>query len=322
MKKIIAMLLILSLALSLTACGFSPFNMDFGGQTEERRPDRDDDDEDDDRDEDDDKKKDDGESGFAGLLDPTEEETEEMERLVGVMLPVRKEQTFSDREGEVWVETYKYDQQGYLVLLTKYNTDGTISFTEAYINDPRGNVIHREYRSDSYSVTYDYEYDSLGNQYVVSKNGDTFQLEMDAEGRVIRYPHEYGGYYKITYAEDGTGYTKWKYRDDGTMEDYTEFYLDAQGNVVSTWRYTPEQSLLYRVDYIFDERGNHTQTLNYGFCSADHVGTTYTYTYDEFGNLLEVVFDGDYYSADSHTVYTLGEVEVTESAAIRLGQYR
>ncbi|MBQ9148036.1 MAG: hypothetical protein IJX69_00535 [Oscillospiraceae bacterium] len=318
MKKLIALLLVLCLALSLTACGVVFDIFPFGEDTEDRRPARDD--EDDDEDDDNDKKKDDGESGFAGMVEPEVEETEEEERLVGVMLPVRMEKTSQEADAKPWVETYEYDEQGYLVLLTKYNTDGTVSFTETYTNTPQGDPLRREYRSDSYAVTYDYEYDSLGNQIVAAKNGEALDFTLDAEGRVSSYQYEYGGYYEITYAEDGKSYIRWKYRDDGTLEDYTEVYLDEQGNVVSTWRYTPENSLLYRVDYIFDERGNHIQTLNYGFCSDSHVGTTYTYTYDEYNNLLEVYFEGDYYSADSHAVYTLGQVEVTESAAIRLGQ--
>ena len=107
---------------------------------------------------------------------------------------------------------------------------------------------------------------------------------------------------------------------DGYMREYTDVYLDENGNIISTWRYSDGYSLLYRTDYIFDENNQKTQTLCYAFCSAEHIGTTYTYYYDEYGNLVQEVFDGDYYSSDSVTIYIISPVSVRESAAARLGQ--
>lgn len=244
----------------------------------------------------------------------------EPEAMVTVYLPTRMEKTIYGDTNTVWVEIYAYDSLGNRVERTQYKPDGSLNFTEYMEYDAEGRLIRRTYQGGSYTSVYNYVYDSLGRQIEVSYNDEVYSYTLDDQGRLSRYQDDDSEYSVYVYGEDGWSHVRYVYKADGTMTEYTQVYCDHRGNITSTWRYTAEGSLLYRTDYIFDEGNNHVQTLCYGFCSADHVGTTYTYTYDEYDNLIRVDYNGDYYSSDSTTIYTVEPVSVTESAAARLGQ--
>lgn len=250
-----------------------------------------------------------------GDNEPTEEEP-----IVTVYLATRMEKTIYGETTNVWVETFGYDLQGNMVERIQYKPDGGRNFTEYMEYDDEGRMIRRTYQGSSSTYVYTFVYDSLGRQIETSCNDEVYSYELDDQGRLSRYQDEDSEYNVYVYGEDGWSHVCYVYNADGTLSEYTEVYCDDRGNIVSTWRYTAEGSLLYRTDFVFDERNNEVETLCYGFCSADHVGTTYTYTYDEYDNLIRVDYDGDYYSSDSTTIYTVEPIEVTESAAARLGQ--
>lgn len=250
----------------------------------------------------------------------TEEPTEQTEPMVTVYLPTRMEKTIYGDQTTVWVETYAYDEQGNMITLTQYKPDGTRNYTYTMAYDGAGNMIRREYHGSAIYID-EYEYDSLGRQICISDNGSKNSAEYDEQGRLIRFQENGEDEYRVyVYAGDGLSCRSSEYRADGSLVEYTDIYYDDRGNIVSTWRYTAEGSLLYRTDYVFDEANHHTQTLCYAFCSADHVGTSYSFTYDEYGNLIREDFNGDYYSGDHVKIYTVEPVEVLESAARRLGQ--
>ena len=238
---------------------------------------------------------------------------------VTVYLPIRMEKTVYGETTTLWVENYTYDDYGNLVQVESINSNGEVSSVVQYFYDDQGNRIRAESSYSTGSSVYTYVYDSMGKEIQTSRNGETYAYTLDDMGRLSCYWENENTYREYVYAADGMSYRVSEYMD-GEMREYTDVYLDENGNIVSTWRYTSDHSLLYRTDYLFDENNHKIQTLCYGFCSADHVGTTYTYYYDEYGNLSQVVFDGDYYSSDSVTVYITGPVRVTESAAARLGQ--
>lgn len=247
--------------------------------------------------------------------DPTEPEP-----VVSVYLPTRMEKTIYGDTTTVWVETFAYDSRGNMVERVQYKPDGAQNFVETYTYDDQGNMVGKTYSGYSLTCTYTYFHDAIGTQLLIGENDETYDYELDDQGRIAYNKYDGDNYFRYVYADDGLSYVCYEHNPDGSIVEYTEYYLDESYNVVSTWRYTADGSLLYRTDFIFDERNNHVQTLCYGFCSADHVGTTYTYTYDEYDNLIRVDYDGDYYSSDSTTIYTVEEVYVTQSAATRLGQ--
>ena len=259
-----------------------------------------------------------GESGdFTG--DHSWVETTAPEVMVTVYLPTRMEKTIYDETTSVWVETYTYDQQGNMVEIVQENPKGTITTTRMMYDDA-GRMIRSSYTGSTAQYIHTYVYDSLNRQIETSYNDKVYTYELDDQGRLSRYQKDESEYRVYVYGDDGCSHVLYVYNSENKLTEYTEVYCDERGNIVSTWRYHYDYSLLYRTDFIFDENNNMIKKLCYAFCSADHVGTTYTYYYDEYNNLIRVVYEGDYYSSDSDTVYTIGPVEVTESAAARLGQ--
>ena len=248
------------------------------------------------------------------------DEPTEPEAIVTVYLPTRMEKTIYGDTTTVWVETYAYDSQGNMVERIQYKPDGDLNYVETYTYDDQGRMVGKTYSGYSLTCTYTFFHDAIGTQLLVGKDGVLYDYALDAQGRIIYNKYEGDNYFEYVYASDGLSYVCYECNPDGSIQEYVEYYLDENNNVISTWRYTADNSLLYRTDYIFDERNNHIQTLCYAFCSATHVGTTYTYTYDEYDNLIRVDYKGDYYSSDSTSIYTVEPVEVTESAAARLGQ--
>lgn len=283
MKKMLALLLALLLILSLAACG---------------------------KDDDSDKHSDDGIDANQG--DQTKPTTETPEATRGVFLPTEMVKTIHMEEGNaIWREVYTYDRQGNRISTTSYKPDGSISSVCTMEYDEKGNLIRETYESGS---VYEYAYDSLGNQYCTLSFGKTKELELDDLGRAIRV-----GTDTITYAEDMLSYIRYCYSDSGELTEYTEHILDAQGHVITTRRCHENGNLIYRTDYVY-KNGQMVQLLSYAMNSDTHVSTSHKYTYDVYGNLLADTFTGNYYSSDYEAVYTITEVQVTESAAQRLGQ--
>lgn len=246
----------------------------------------------------------------GGADDPIPTVTLEPTR--GVFLPTEMVKTIHNEEGDtIWREVYTYDLQGNRISCTKYKPDGSTSSVCTMEYDEKGNLIRETYASGS---VYEYAYDSLGNQYCTLSFGKAAELELDDQGRALRL-----GTDTFTYAEDMSSYTRYKYTAAGELSEYTEYILDAQGNVVTTRRCHGNGQLVYRTDYVY-ENGQMVQMLSYEMNSETHVTTSHAYAYDAYGNLLTDTFTGNYYSSNYEAVYTITEVEVTESGAQRLGQ--
>lgn len=249
-------------------------------------------------------------NGNGDTTDPIPSETQEP--TCGVFLPTEMVKTIHNEDGDaIWREVYTYDLQGNRISTTSYKPDGSVSSVCTMEYDEKGNMIRETYASGS---VYEYAYDSLGNQYCTLSFGKTAELELDDQGRALRL-----GTDTFTYAEDMSSYTRYQYTAAGELSEYTEYILDAQGHVVTTRRCHGDGKLLYRTDYVY-ENGHMVQMLSYGMNSENHVSTSHAYTYDAYGNMLTDTFTGNYYSSDYEAVYTITEIEVTESAAQRLGQ--
>ena len=289
MKKLLVLFFALILLLSMAACEKDDGNA--GDQSNKSEPTTQD-------------------NGNDGTEDPVPTETQEPTR--GVFLPTEMVKTIHNEEGDaIWREVYTYDLQGNRISSTTYRPDGSTGSVCTMEYDEEGNLIRETYASGS---VYEYAYDSLGNQYCTVSFGKTVELELDDAGRALRL-----GTDTFTYAEDMSSYTRYKYTDGGEMSEYTEYILDDQGHVITTRRCHGDGRLLYRTDYVY-ENGQMVQLLSYGMNSETHVSTKNAYTYDAYGNLLTDTFVGNYYSSNYEAVYTVTEIEVTESAARRLGQ--
>lgn len=289
MKKLLALFLALLLLLSMAACEIDDGNAN--DQSNKSEPATEDD-------------------GNGGTDDSIPTETQELTR--GVFLPTEMVKTIHNEEGDaIWREVYTYDLQGNRISSTTYKPDGSTGSVCAMEYDEEGNLIRETYASGS---VYEYAYDSLGNQYCIVSSGKTVELELDDSGRALRL-----GTDTFTYAEDMSSYTRYQYTVAGELSEYTEYILDDQGNVITTRRCHGDGKLLYRTDYVY-ENGQMVRLLSYGMNSETHVSTSHAYTYDAYGNLLTDTFIGNYYSSNYEAVYTITEIEVTETAAQRLGQ--
>lgn len=296
MKRLLAILLAMCMLLSLAACG-EPEDED------DKKPNK--------------TKPSATETG--GKNEPTDPEvpgTEEATR--NVWLATEMAKTVHDEYAgpQVYREVYTYDLQGNLVSRVSYTPSGQVSSSVTMEYDADGHMIKEIFKSGN---VYEYAYDALGNQFkIVGDEGQTYTLELDDQGRALRYQDPYSTDV-YTYAEDMTSYTVTSYNEKGQATQYTEYTLDEKGHVVMTRRCGMDGKLRYRTDFVY-ENDLLVQELYYELGSETYVSTSHTYTYDAYGNRLTDHYDGNYYSPDYDVVYTITEVTVTESAAQRLGQ--
>ena len=297
MKKLLALLLALMMVFSLMGCEKDDDRRDDDDDDDERYEDR----EDEDRDDED--------------WDDKDKEEEELVTYEGVYLPVAMEKT-SDAEGIVTVrrEEYLYNDYGLMEKSLHYDPDGNLQYTYEYTYDEEGRVISRTYHSDDYTSTVTYGYDSMGKQFELSWNDETYEVEFDDQGRLSRYQEDDSEYHLYVYGEDSYTLNVFNAEDD-SLDEYTVFTLNENGDITRTSRYLPDGELLYCSDYLYDGELL-TDALHYEMGSDTYVSTSYSYYYDKYGNCSQIVFDGNYYSGDSVSVYTIEEVQVRSDSPI------
>jgi len=197
-----------------------------------------------------------------------------------------------DAEGRV---LRQYDGEDNLVVELTYNTDGTITITDARLNsethayDSRNTLTNEtDPLSGSSSTVYDVNFRPTS---LVDEGGDVTHLTWSADGtnltRVVdaegnQTDLAYDSRNNLTDVVDPRGYLT-TYTYAGTLLTST---TDALTNT-TTYTYTPEGYL----DSVTDARG-HTTSYTYDSFGqrtsmTDALSNTWTYTYDDLGRLID-----------------------------------
>ena len=190
----------------------------------------------------------------------------------------------SGTEIESYDFDYAYDSQGRLIKFSETSKYGTCSYDYSYDEDH--NMIQEIYTDEDGEKTisnYTYKDGLLVKDEYVSRDGDTYVTEYtyNSEGDVT---------YKLTKNPSGTSSSEtYKYDSNGNLVKEIYSSMDKSGNVT----YTTE------TDYHYDTNSNVIKEVY----TVDDVATRTTdYTYDANGNLIKEKYThGDYYYTREYT---------------------
>ncbi len=197
-----------------------------------------------------------------------------------------------NREGDLLVE-YSYDSEERLQrkLVREYDKNGNEIKVSLY--DGRGNLLSRGV----------YKYDDEGNRIEENlyESSGTLQLKSIStygdHGDMLQtdyYNSDGKGLSVKTYEYDQKGNrTKEVTRlleYDVDYEKIDVYTYDDDGNVVEKAMYGPEEHLLLRWVYEYDERGGKVKETCYRGDSVDDIDHRYIYTRNASGDVLENVY--------------------------------
>ncbi len=193
---------------------------------------------------------------------------------------VLTETSIEAADGTKLTEKYTYDSEGRMISDIKYDEKGDIFEESKWVYDENGLLTEH---TDGYLRTnYKYTYDS--------QNRIATHVENDKDTYVYTYD-ENGDYFVRINGYDGTVY----YKKDGTMykmtDDYgdlrTDSVFDEKGNKISTTEYGSNKEIRLYTTYEYDENGHMVKQTGH---SDGKVSNTFVREYDEFGNLLKIIY--------------------------------
>lgn len=210
--------------------------------------------------------------------------------------------------------SYTYNEQGLVVSKTKNNTDGTSDKYEFVYDDSKNVIKETIYNNGNTEkpIITEYTYDEFGNvatkkcndedydstiEYSYNEHGDLISENKVAYGESVEKKT-----YEYTYGENGNMLSKTNIDKDGKKKRH--YVYDEKGNEISIVYYDAQgvEGLWYEKEY--DDNCNLIkQTV---FSPEDGEKTvlyTETYTYDELGNALTMLREGQPYLGDSYAVY-------------------
>ncbi len=161
--------------------------------------------------------------------------------------------------------TYQYDDRDSLIVEKNYRTDGSLIFKTVSEYDLSGNLTKEtHYKSeDSVSSYYLYKYDD--------RNRKIEETSFFADGRMYNTEN-------VNYKEDGTRTVlKW--------EDKEQIWDDI-GAIVQEYIHKPEYNGVFTKTIYKDDR--RIEEISYN--SDDSVNFRIKYIYDEYGNLTDRLF--------------------------------
>lgn len=193
-----------------------------------------------------------------------------------------------------------YDQDWKPLKRVTYDKDGTVSAREEYTYDNKSDVVRDVIYFSDGSIREDnqYTYDENGNKttyeywYTSSDRTQSFhdKYTYDANGNVVKeenygWGDKFSGRYEYTYDADGNKIGVVSYDENGLVSYRYEYKYDENGNQISYTCYNSngEQSGSY---FTYDEHGNVTKETAVNRDGTEDVFKTYTYSYDDSGNIL------------------------------------
>lgn len=245
--------------------------------------------------------------------------------------------TVTDLEGNLYQSTeLTYDSQNrlsnkivggeYRPSKYVYNYDFNGDLDEIVFTDSFGKVLRYRYDyTDDGQLLYNSCTGSNGigfsNEYLYNSDGTlSYEANYDQNGpfpRVVHYKYNKDGVLtereiRQTYEElpDQVCWTKYTYGENGQLLNATHSYnytsdtvsvdytYDADGNIATIRRTQTNNGIpewLYTYSYTYDEQGNITKEIY----ETSESTTTTRYTYDQYGNILKGVTDSSNPAADS-----------------------
>lgn len=180
-----------------------------------------------------------------------------------------------DKDGNVSArEECTYDNKNNIIRNVTYFSDGSIHEDSQHIYDDNGNVTKYEYWYTSSDRTQ-----SFHDKYTYDANGNVVKEEN------YGYDDVFSGRYEYTYDADGNKIGEVCYGEDGLVHYRDEYKYDENGNQINYTCYNSngEQSGSY---FTYDEHGNVTKETAVNRDGTEDVFKTYTYSYDDSGNIL------------------------------------
>ncbi len=195
-----------------------------------------------------------------------------------------------------------FDDQGFLIEYSSYNTDGSLSKKKKYMRDNMLNIIEENTFDAKENMTHSeksaFEYDDDGNK--------TEKIHLQADGRrngkaTYKYDSTGNLLEMDSYLEDGVCDEKktWKYDDEGNVSEMIEhkiiwvsdfrsiYKVDSSGKIVEETLYTKGTKFLSKYIYSYDSNGN---CIEYDICKENgkaSVKWTYSYAYDTNLNWIQ-----------------------------------
>lgn len=165
----------------------------------------------------------------------------------------------------------EYDENGYLILQTRYDKDGAVREKTAYTNNENGIAVKEEFFEKDEATADDwdeYELDAAGNRvkrygYRKGQLDFTYEYEYDAEGRLT--------------------HTR-RYDAEGVLSFHWENVYDADGHKIAENSYDPETDTLRDTAEADWSDDFHTRTNDW-YSGGEKKGVD-VYTFDDDGNTL------------------------------------
>lgn len=226
-------------------------------------------------------------------------------------------------EDRVYRQEFHYDENGIAQEIVSYSGDQEIMRTIP-VCDEAGNIISKTYFNNDTSSTYTYTYDE--------NNQELSCVQTDAEGELIASSHktvnEFGNVVSMVVLNpipdsDGNKIMKeYRYVNSYDENNYlvrqdlyednvlTQYYLmnnDEDGMTVDQTGYYADGSLMNIIERTWESELVEVRTLK---TANDEITSTITMTYDENGNLVELLTVTDTYTTKQTMTYQAFEVPV------------
>jgi YD repeat-containing protein len=207
------------------------------------------------------------------------------------------EETFDDNEAPLYKWVRDYNERDLETGLSGYNAEGQLDFRTVRDYDNRGQLLKEtSFNPDeTFSYVAEFNYTRQGSEKrttyftpgniadytsLETFNKDGNRLEESAtntEGELE---------YRVTYKYDGNGrlLEEIAYRPDGT-QDYRLLNEYNNGNLVKTTEFNDNNEAFYTYTYAYDEYGNMTERKT-ETQEGDKEVYSYTYQYDDVGNWI------------------------------------
>lgn len=185
--------------------------------------------------------------------------------LSGSVKQVSATQSYAKGGDMTFVETYDFDEHGYLVCYRKkgFGNETSVSYP---LLDKQVDSLHR--------VRYDFDGDPVES------------VDYTADGRVKfsqHYIYAVGGKLAMT--------IRYEYSPAGTVTSRKLFQYDKQARLSDTYLYTPDEVLLFEEHYSYDKCGSLIKKVQIAYDDEGSVSKsveTRKYVYDKLGNWTQM----------------------------------
>lgn len=170
--------------------------------------------------------------------------------------------------------SYLYDNNGVLLEVKGFVSDGREYLHDSYYYDMNGRLI--ELKSNLNKFTY--TYDDRGYVSCVSKYTRYFKVKDSVQYSLLDY-------YLIDHDQDDNLTGMAHYGSDSTMKTRLQYILDDDGNLVKEKEYNYNNAVVFERTLVHDKNGNLTEERG-----NDH-GRKFrnVYKYDSKGNAIESI---------------------------------